>query len=171
VAASPVPSAAAAVEAEPTIVPAPVAAASPPTPPTVPSPTAAAAGEDRTDLEDSTVRPLSPLAMRQALDLWRASPDEARARRAPAIARAANRFVAAHPAAPLAREIEATLPRFLERQATASLDQAQPVLAHLYYRAYRSLRFAPPDPELERRFGNDSLRDRPGARETPADGR
>jgi hypothetical protein len=78
------------------------------------------------------------MAMRQALDLWKASPDEGRARRSPAIARAANRFVATHPAAPLSREIESSLPAYLKRQATSALDHAQPVHAHLYFRAARS---------------------------------
>ncbi|MGE5413084.1 MAG: hypothetical protein ACM3NW_02845, partial [Syntrophomonadaceae bacterium] len=121
-----------------------------------PAPTAAVEpGEDRADT-DETVRPLSPMAMRQALDLWKAAPAEGRARRAPAIARAANRFVATHPAAPLTREIETTLPGYRKRQATSALDHAHPVLAHLYYRAYRSLRFAPSDPELESRFPGES---------------
>ncbi len=126
--------------------------------------------------DDTAAAPLDPPAMRQSMAVWKASPNEGRARRAPEIARIANRFVADHPAAPLTREIEDTLPVYLRLQATTCLDHAQPVLAHLYFRAYRLLRFAPADPELERRF--QSLRPAdaaPGPRRRPtapaADGR
>jgi hypothetical protein len=109
--------------------------------------------------------------MRQTLVRWKTSPNENRARRALEMARTANRFVAEHPAAPLAREIQDTLPVYLKLQATTSLDHAQPVLARLYYRAYRHLRFAPPDPELDRRF--ESVRPPARPRTTPSgpDGR
>jgi hypothetical protein len=156
-----------ATEVAPT--PAPAAPPSPPAPP----PTAAAAlPEDRAEADDAAARPLSPAAMRQALDLWKASPDEGRARRSPAIARAANRFVALHPVAPLSREIESTLPAYLKRQATGALDRAQPVLAHLYFRAWRQLQFAPPDREFENRFEPPAATPRPRLATTPAaDGR
>jgi hypothetical protein len=118
---------------------------------------------------DDTASPLlNPPAMRQTMAAWKASPNERRAFRAPEIARTANRFVAGHPAAPLTREIEDTLPAYLKQRATECLDHAQPVLAHLYFRAYRHLRFAPADPELERRF--QSLRPAdatPGPRRRP----
>ncbi len=131
---------------------------------------------DRAEAEDAAAPPLSPMAMRQALDRWKASPDEGRSRRAPAIGRAANRFVASHPAAPLSREIETSLPGYLKRQATASLDHAQPVPAHLYFRAYQQLQFAPPDAELESRFGGSpglaaTPRARPPATPAGTDGR
>jgi serine/threonine protein kinase len=106
--------------------------------------------------EDAVVALLTPIEMRQTIAQWKRSPNENRARRALEVARSANRFVAAHPAGPLAREIQDTLPVYLKLQATTSLDHAQPVLARLYFRAYRHLRFAPADPELERRF--ESLR-------------
>jgi hypothetical protein len=64
----------------------------------------------------------------------------------------ANRFVDAHPDDPLAGEIEETLPPYLKSQATASLDAAEPLLAVLYFRAYRQLQFARDDPELARRI-------------------
>ncbi len=120
-------------------------------PPALPAATTAPSKPEPTP--DDTAAPLlDPPAMRQTMAVWKASPNEGRARRAPEIARTANRFVAGHPAAPLAREIEDTLPVYLKMQATSCLDHAQPVLAHLYFRAYRHLRFAPADPELERRF-------------------
>jgi hypothetical protein len=49
-------------------------------------------------------------------------------------------------------EIRRSLPAFLRTQAAASLDHAEPLLARLYFHAYRALDFAPPDPELERRL-------------------
>jgi serine/threonine-protein kinase len=140
------------------------APAAPPSPPPPP--------EERAEADDPAARPLSPAAMRQALDLWKASPDEGRARRSPAIARAANRFVATHPVAPLSREIEATLPTYLKRQATGALDRAQPMLAHLYFRAWRQLQFAPADREFESRFESLAATPRQRPPTTPAaDGR
>ena len=64
----------------------------------------------------------------------------------------ANRFVDAHPDDALTEEIEGTLPPYLKSRAMASLDAAEPLLAVLYYRAYKQLAFAPEDPELARRF-------------------
>ena len=139
--------------------PEPAATPSSGSPPPAPAAEAAA--------EDAAVPLLTPVAMRQTMLLWKRSPNENRARRALEIARSANRFVAAHPAGPLAREIQDTLPTYLKLQATTSLDHAQPVLAHLYYRAYRHLRFAPPDAELDRRF--ESLQPPTRPRATPAD--
>jgi serine/threonine protein kinase len=121
--------------------------------------------------EDSAVPLLTPLEMHQTLAQWKRSPNESRARRALEIARSANRFVAEHASRPLAREIQDTLPVYLKLQATTSLDHAQPVLAHLYYRAYRHLRFAPADADLERRFQNLRTPTTPKARPraTPGD--
>ena len=64
----------------------------------------------------------------------------------------ANRFVDVHPDDPLSAEIEESLPPYLKSQAMASLDAAEPLLAVLYYRAYKQLDFAREDPELARRF-------------------
>ena len=141
---------------------APAGAAPPPAAPTsppIPAPTSAAPMPEAAP-EDAAVALLTPLEMRQTLARWKTSPNENRARRAQEIARTANRFVAGHPAAPLTREIQDTLPVYLKLQATASLDHAQPVLARLYYRAYRRLRFAPPDAELDRRFEDPAPRPR-----------
>ena len=169
------------LEASPTAVPSFPPTANPPPAPPAPVPTAPAAApapaapsEARASeaLEDAAVPLLTPVAMRQTLVLWKKSPSESRARRALEIARSANRFVAAHPAGPLGREIQDTLPVYLKLQATMALDHAQPVLARLYYRAYRHLSFAPKDPDLERRFENlrpEAATPGIGVRTTPAD--
>ena len=65
----------------------------------------------------------------------------------------ANRFVEAYPDDPRAKEIEQGLPEFLKSRATAALDNVDPFIALLYFRAYKQLAFAPEDPELERRIG------------------
>ena len=95
--------------------------------------------------------PLAP-EVRQLIALWKARGNEARGRRAVEIARIANRFVDTHPDDPLADEIEETLPPYLKSRAMASLDAAEPLIAVLYYRAYKQLEFAREDPELARRF-------------------
>ncbi|HVQ54387.1 MAG TPA: serine/threonine-protein kinase [Thermoanaerobaculia bacterium] len=95
---------------------------------------------------------LPPAQARQLIELWKGRPNEPRARRAVEIARMANRFVDAHPEDPLSDEIEESLPPYLKSQAMASLDAAEPLLAVLYYRAYKQLDFAREDPELARRF-------------------
>lgn len=91
-------------------------------------------------------------AARTALSRWRSQPGEARARRAPEVARMADRFVAAHPDDPLSAEIRSSLPAFLRSQAADALDRAQPLNAVLYFRAYRELAFAPPAPDLQARI-------------------
>jgi eukaryotic-like serine/threonine-protein kinase len=175
--------AAAAATAPPQASPAPTDAAAPtraavPSPAAVPAftPRPAAISEAPASEEEDTVAALlTPIEMRQTLFLWKRSPNENRARRALEIARSANRFVKAHASGPLAREIQDTLPVYLKLQATASLDHAQPVLAQLYYRAYRHLRFAPADADLERRFENlrppGTPRARPRATPGDPDGR
>jgi tRNA A-37 threonylcarbamoyl transferase component Bud32 len=119
-----------------------------PTPPvpavTVPSPAAPHAG-------NTDVGPL-PAQARQLIELWKARPNEPRARRAAEIVKMANRFVDAHPGDPTSDEIEETLPPYLKSQAMAALDAAEPLLAVLYFRAYKQLEFAREDPELARRF-------------------
>ena len=95
---------------------------------------------------------LPPAQARQLIELWKGRPNEPRARRAVEIARMANRFVDAHPDDPLSDEIEESLPPYLKSRAMASLDAAEPLLAVLYYRAYKQLDFAREDPELARRF-------------------
>jgi serine/threonine-protein kinase len=170
------PTAAASLAASPTeaATPAPARVPSPAAVPPPPSPPPAApetlAPETAASDDDEGPR-LTPVEMRQTLVRWKTSPSENRARRALEIARTANRFVAEHPAAPLSREIQDTLPVYLKLQATMSLDHAQPVHARLYYRAYRHLRFAPPDPELDRRFESARPATRPRATPAGPDGR
>ncbi|MFN2387911.1 MAG: protein kinase [Thermoanaerobaculia bacterium] len=89
--------------------------------------------------------------MRRILERWRGRPAETRAHRAPDIAQLANRFVQAYPDDPLAAELRIGLPETFKRGAETAWDSARPLLAALYYRAYRQLTFAPPDPELDRR--------------------
>ncbi len=120
-------------------VPAPPAPAIGGSVPTPPHPAAADAG-------------LPPAQARQLIELWKGRANEPRARRAIEIARMANRFVDAHPDDPLSDEIEESLPPYLKSQAMASLDAADPLLAVLYYRAYKQLDFAREDAELARRF-------------------
>ena len=127
---------AAAPLAEPSFPPPPAAGVAAPTPP---------------QTADVDTGP-PPAQARQLIELWKSRPNEPRARRAIEIARMANRFVDAHPDDPLAGEIEETLPPYLKSQATASLDAAEPLLALLYFRAYRQLQFARDDPELARRI-------------------
>jgi serine/threonine-protein kinase len=93
----------------------------------------------------------TPEQARRILERWRSRPAEARAHMAGDVAQLANRFVQAHPDDPLAAELRERLPEAFRRGAETSWDNARPLLAALYYRAYRQLTFAPPDPELDRR--------------------
>ena len=149
----------------PTAMAAPTAASTPPPgsvspPPAVPP---APPEADRAEAEDAAAPPLlTDGDAPGARPSGRRVPTRAARAGRPRSAATANRFVASHPAAPLSREIETSLPGYLKRQATASLDHAQPVPAHLYFRAYQQLQFAPPDVELESRFGAS-----PGLAATP----
>jgi serine/threonine-protein kinase len=116
-----------------------------PVPPPAPSTSEPAAAE----------RPLAapaPLEAERLINLWKARTNEARSRRAHEIAGIANRVAAAYPADPRVAAMTATLPAYLRAQASGALDRAEPLSAVLYFRAYRMLDFAPPDPELERRI-------------------
>ena len=93
-----------------------------------------------------------PQEAREMIERWTSRPTEARARRAGDIAAMANRTVAAHAGDPVADEIRERLPELLRRETTAALDIAQPLLALLYFRAYKTLAFAPPAPDLEERI-------------------
>ena len=121
-----------------------VATALPAAPPPPPEATAVppAAGDAETSAEEA----------RTALARWKSRPGDIRARRAVEIARLADRFVASHPDTPFAAELRDGLPNYLHAQATEALDAARPLDAVLYFRAYRQLSFAPPDPELARRI-------------------
>ncbi len=146
----------------PLLVPSPVPAApssgeavapgAPPAPPAA-APTAAAPLPAPAPAAPRAAEGLpGPAEARRLLALWKARPNEARARRAVEIAKMANRFVEAYPDDPLTAEIRTGLPELLKTRAAAALDDAQPLVAALYFRAYRDLSFAPGDPELERRM-------------------
>lgn len=102
---------------------------------------------------------------------WKTLAPQPRARRAAEMARRVNAAVAAHPEDPASVEIRASLPPLLKSDALAALDHAEPLVALLFFRAYRALDFAPRDPELESRLERYRPAGRPGTRETPADGR
>ena len=109
-----------------------------------------------------------PEEARRILERWRSRPPDARAHSATDIAQLANRFVQAYPDDPLAAEMRERLPEAFKRGAEAAWDNARPLLAVLYYRAYRQLTFAPPDPELERRAAEiRSAAPRPRRRRSP----
>jgi tRNA A-37 threonylcarbamoyl transferase component Bud32 len=121
-------------------------------------PTAVAAEAPSTEVASRPPEPSPPPAgspkpeeVRRAIERWRNRPADSRAHAAPEVAAMANRFVAAYPDDPLASELRERLPATFKRSAEMAWDNARPLFAALYYRAYRQLHFAPPDPELERR--------------------
>ncbi|HTR01676.1 MAG TPA: protein kinase, partial [Thermoanaerobaculia bacterium] len=144
---------------------APIATPAPlePTPAPVPE-GAAVLSEERT---------MAPDALRRLVAQWKTLPAEARARRALEIAHRANRVSETHPADPATTELDLSLPPYLKAQALSALDAAEPLVAVLYFRAYKALDFAARDPELERRFARLRQEERIPGRRTPAgpDGR
>jgi serine/threonine protein kinase len=123
-------------------------AAAPPTSP--PAATPAAAPPENPETGAARFSP-PPERVRELLRRWRSHPRERRSKEAAGVANAANAFVAAHPQDPLAREIVARLPGELKADCEAALDAAQPMLAGLCFRAWKSLDFEPADPGFERR--------------------
>lgn len=117
----------------------------------VPVPPSAPSTSDPAAAERPSAAP-APLEAERLINLWKARPNEARSRRAHEIAGIANRVAAAYPGDPRVAAMTATLPAYLRAQASGALDRAEPLSAVLYFRAYRMLDFAPPDPELERRI-------------------
>ena len=67
------------------------------------------------------------------------------------VAGAANFWTLTHPQDSYTPELKRGLPRTLKSDAEAALANRQPALARLFYRAYRQLKFSPPDPDLARR--------------------
>jgi hypothetical protein len=88
---------------------------------------------------------------RGILEQWTRRPFGRRAHRAIEITRAANFWTATHPDDPFSPELKARLPRLLKSDTEAALAAGQPVLARLFWRAYRQFRFSPPDPDLAAR--------------------
>src|SRR6185369_2439697 len=89
--------------------------------------------------------------LRGLLEHWTRRPIERRAHRAMEVARVANFWTATHPDDPFTPELKARLPRLFRSDTEAALDAGQPGLARLFFRAYRQLRFSPPDPGLAAR--------------------
>jgi serine/threonine protein kinase len=127
----------------PTAAPAPV----PTQPPASPPPETAAS----VDTGDAPLEGVVTAAkLRNFFQQWSRRPVERRARRAMDIANAANFWVATHPEDSYTQELKRWLPQTLKSDTQAALANRQPLLARLFYRAYRQLRFSPPDPDLAR---------------------
>ncbi len=90
--------------------------------------------------------------LKRFLDQWSGRPAERRARRAMEVANAANFWTVTHPDDSYTLELKRWLPQRLKSDTEAALADRQPVLARLFYRAYRQLKFSPPDPDLARRI-------------------
>jgi serine/threonine protein kinase len=96
--------------------------------------------------------PVNPERARQHVNRWLAQPVQQRARRAEEVARWANAVASNFPDDARVEKMKHDLPALFRGEAIAALDNRQPYLAGLFYRAYRTLTFAPPDPELDRRM-------------------
>ncbi len=105
------------------------------------------------DAGDATLEgTLTAAKLKKFLELWSRRPVERRARRALEIANAANFWAVTHPDDPYTPELKRSLVQTLKSDTEAALSDRQPALARLFYRAYRQLRFSPPDPDLARRI-------------------
>lgn len=119
--------------------------------PTAAPPTPAAASPPEEAGEDPLEGPVTAARFRKFLDQWARRPIERRAHRALEIAHVANFWAATHRDDPFAPELKTRLPRMLKSDTEAALSGGQPALARLFWRAYRQLKFSPPDPELAER--------------------
>jgi hypothetical protein len=119
--------------------------------PTAPPPTPAATSPPEEAGEDPLEGPVTAVRFRKFLDQWARRPIERRAHRALEIAHVANFWAVTHPDDPFAPELKTRLPRMLKSDTEAALSGGQPALARLIWRAYRQLKFSPPDPELAER--------------------
>ncbi|HSP93878.1 MAG TPA: hypothetical protein VLU06_04955, partial [Thermoanaerobaculia bacterium] len=88
--------------------------------------------------------------LKRFLQQWSGRPLERRARRASDVADAANFWAVTHPDDSYTAELKRWLPQALKSDTETALGNRQPVLARLSYRAYRQLKFSPPDPDLAR---------------------
>jgi eukaryotic-like serine/threonine-protein kinase len=88
--------------------------------------------------------------LKRFLHQWSSRPLERRARRASDVADAANFWAVTHPDDSYTAELKRWLPQTLKSDTETALGNRQPVLARLSYRAYRQLKFSPPDPDLAR---------------------
>jgi serine/threonine protein kinase len=136
------------------LAPSPAEATRPPATRAVPTrappalPTPPAASPQSGSLEEPIEGAITAARFRGFLDQWTRRPIERRAQRAMEIARAANFWTATHPDDPFSPELKGRLPRILKSDTETALAAGQPALARLFYRAYRQLRFSPPDSDL-----------------------
>lgn len=140
-----------------------------PTPPsTAFVPTAAAAQPTPEAPEASGGAGFTAEEFKRLLDQWAARPIDRRAHRAMEVANMANHWVATHPDEPFTGNLREWLPATLKGETETALDNARPVLAVLFYRAYQHLSFAPIDPGLARRMNEEEPMRRPrGPRRFP----
>lgn len=95
---------------------------------------------------------LTAAKLKRFLDQWSRRPVERRAYRAMEVANAANFWTVTHPDDSYTLELRRWLPQTLKSDTETALADRQPVLARLFYRAYRQLKFSPPEPDLARRI-------------------
>lgn len=93
-----------------------------------------------------------PQRARQRLNHWLSRPAEERAHAAMQVSKWANKIAAEYPDDPNVKQMNHDLPLLFRGETIGALDNRQPFLANLFYRAYLTLDFAPPDPELARRM-------------------
>jgi serine/threonine-protein kinase len=118
-------------------------------PPTQPPPAPTTA--ESADAGDAPMEgAVTAAKLKTYLLVWSRRPVERRAHRAMEIAGAANFFAVTHPEDPYTAELKRWLPQALKSDTESALANGQPQLARLFYRAYRQLRFSPPDPDLAR---------------------
>jgi serine/threonine protein kinase len=132
--------------------PSPSLTAAPPTriptqvPAAVPTPLPAAQPTPRTaDWND-------PQKARQRLSHWLSRPAEERAHAAIQVSKWANKMATEYPDDANVKQMKHDLPALFRGETIGALDNRQPFLANLFYRAYLGLDFAPPDPDLARRM-------------------
>jgi serine/threonine-protein kinase len=126
--------------ARPTAVPTAV-----PTPVPTAAPTPAPA-------EDEQEKKADPERAQQRVGRWLSQPVQQRAHHAQEIAMWANGMAQRYPDNPRVQQMKRNLPGLFKGETLAALDNKQPYLAGLFYKAYLSLEFAPQDPELDRRM-------------------
>ena len=122
--------------------------AAPPTPVSAAVPAAATPSPEAPTAADWS----NPERARQRLNHWLSRPVEQRAHAAMQVAQWANKIATDHPDNPNVKQMKHDLPALFRGETLAALDNVQPFLANLFYRAYLTLDSAPPDPDLARRM-------------------
>jgi hypothetical protein len=64
----------------------------------------------------------------------------------------ANKMATEYPDDPNVKQMKHDLPALFRGETIGALDNRQPFVANLFYRAYLTLDFVPPDPDLARRM-------------------